>query len=380
MAELSRRIKQAFVGLSLFGACFSLGTMPVRAAQVAGDKGTVYAEMVAVEQMCSFLGSPALLSLADLKALDPGAYDLSFREFSSSMDMWLTAKNKSVGADHPDTIFASDQTQSDITTRFNLCFGLHSADKNLINVLKVVFDEGMPPPDLWFKQINLGRAVDISTVVFIAAMQDGNEYLKRYLEGTAGLLASRVATARQNRAAQQSAASNEEGESDEDPGDDLDSVLGGGPAYAQYTCEITESALYGVPDFNGPGKSVTAEISVKGDGNAIINGKGIKAAKVFPASAGSDEPFNSVVYRAIDVKNALFSTEGLGPGLINPSQDELQAFEQMKGIMQGMSDSLFGGRTRILGISLANDTVVFGDLKPGANFVNRSTPNCTRTR
>ncbi|TRD03779.1 hypothetical protein FJV76_14155 [Mesorhizobium sp. WSM4303] len=373
------RGRRRVAAVTLAGVLSVAEMQPVRAAQVVEDDGTVYAEMVNVEQVCSFLGSPALSSLADLKPLNREAYDLSFREFSSSMDLWLTTKIKSMGIADQSTVFASDQTQSDISSRFNICFGLHSADQKLLKVLGIVFNEEMHPPSLWFRQINLGRPVELSTVVFIASMKDGNEYLNKYLQTTASLIANRVATARESQAAPQSATPNGNGDP-EDPGDDLDSVFGGAPAFAQYTCEVTAAAVYGVPNFNGASKEVTAEISVQSNGNAIINGKPVKPAKVFPAPSGTDLPFSGVVYGVLDVKNALFSTEGLGPGLLNPSQDELQALEQLKGIVQGTTDSLLAGRTRYLGISLANDTIFLGDVTPDGNLVNRSMPNCTRTR
>ncbi|MES0058390.1 hypothetical protein [Mesorhizobium sp. M0041] len=163
-------------------------------------------------------------------------------------------------------------------------------------------------------------------------------------------------------------------------GDTLESVIGGPPVYARYSCDITGSQVFGVPNFNGEDKAVTAEIGVQIDGTAIINGKLVRPAIVIPADSGVDLPFSGVVYKALDVKHALFATEGLGTGLLNPSQDELQAFEQLKGIVEGTTDSLLAGRPRYLAISLAKDTVVLGDVTADGVLLNRKTPRCIRTR
>ncbi|MER9910884.1 hypothetical protein NKJ71_09565 [Mesorhizobium sp. M0050] len=162
-------------------------------------------------------------------------------------------------------------------------------------------------------------------------------------------------------------------------GETLGPVIGGPPVYARYSCDITGAEFLGVPNFNGEDKAVTAEIGVQSDGIAIINGKLIRPAGVIPAEAGMDLPFSGLIYKALDVKQAVFSTEGLGPGLLNPSQDELQAFEQLKGIVQGTTDSLLAGRSRYLAISLVKDTVLLGDVTPNG-LLNRKTPRCIRTR
>ncbi|RWP18016.1 MAG: hypothetical protein EOR01_23640 [Mesorhizobium sp.] len=114
-------------------------------------------------------------------------------------------------------------------------------------------------------------------------------------------------------------------------GDALDSIMGGPPVYVQFTCEITGTEVLGVPNFGGKDKVVTAEIGVRRDGTAIINGKLVQPAKVFPATAGADLPFNGVVYRALDVKSALFSTEGSRAGSAQSESGRASIVRDVKG-------------------------------------------------
>ncbi|MER8646820.1 hypothetical protein [Mesorhizobium sp. M1252] len=321
-------------------------------------------------------------ALAELRALDREVYNQSFREFSATMSVWLVMKTKSVGLDDGYAAFPSADTRHELSDRFNLCFGLHSNDTQFLNVLKLVFDNRDFPPTLGFLRPYFGPPeIDLEALVFMSSMEDGSVYLSNYLQSTKDLITSRVETARQSQAAQSSAAPKGDDQSpDDDSAGALESVMGGQPVYVQYACEISLAEVLGVANPNGEEKIVAAEIGVKSDGTAIINGKLVQPVSVFPAPAGTDMPFNGVVFAALDVKQALFSNKGLGTGLLNPSQDELQDFEKLTGMADGLTDSLLDGRTRYLAISLANSTIFLTDVSPDDRLVNRNTPHCSRSK
>ncbi|MER9483446.1 hypothetical protein NKI74_29605 [Mesorhizobium sp. M0494] len=381
IADLGRRFGRSLADMLKAGIFLMAGIGPVSAEEVIEEHGKVYAKMASVEQVCSFLASPTMSALADLRALDREVYDQSFREFSATMNLWLVMKTKSAGLDDGFAAFPSADTRHELSDRFNLCFGLNSNDTQFLNVLKIVFDNRDFPPSLGFLRPYFGAPeIDLEALVFMASMEDGATYLSNYLKNTEGLITSRVETARQSQAAQSSAAPTGADQSPDGSSDALESVMGGQPVYVQYACEISLAEVLGVPDLSGDGKVAAAEIGVKSDGSAIINGKLIQPANVFPAPAGTDMPFNGVVYGALDIKNALFSNKGLGTGLLNPSQDELQDFQKLTGMADGLTDSLLNGRTRYLAISLANSTIFLTDVTPDGKLVNRNTPRCSRSQ
>ncbi|MER9163606.1 hypothetical protein [Mesorhizobium sp. M0715] len=340
------------------------------AAQIIDDKGAVYGEMSATEQICEFVKSPALTALAELGAFDPKGQSQLVGEISQTLNAFLSKKVQEIGEPDRLAISPSSATVSMIESRFALCLNSGIEEQVAVSLLEKLFRK-TPYSGTDLGQIFLGEnPVRLATVIYISAMSDGRAFIENNLKELEPRVSAALSAAK---------ASNNFGGSDQ-AGDDLDSVMGGPPVYVQYTCEISGSEVLGVPNINGRDKIVTAEIGVKRDGTAIINGKLVHPAQLVPANAGTDLPFNGVVYGALDVKNALFSTGGLGPGLLNPSQQELQDFEKLKGMVDGVTNSLLEGRTRYLGISLANNTIFLTDVTSDGKLVNRNAPNCSKTQ
>ncbi|MER8460430.1 hypothetical protein NKJ93_30800 [Mesorhizobium sp. M0028] len=360
-----------FARIGLVALSLSLwAVIHASAAQIKDEEGTVYGDITSADQICDFMESPVLTSLPELSALDPVRQREFVSEISQTLNSFLLKKVQEVGQAGRLTISLSHETKAAIGGRVAQCMQSNSATDQTVAAIDNLFRKA-PFSGFDFTQIFLSEdPARLATLFFVAANAEGHELIRVSLKELEQRMGAALSAARVARDSQPSNQSDNA----------LESAIGGQPAYAQYTCEMTGAAVYGVPNFNGSDKAVTAEITIESDGNAVINGKLVKPAKVFSAPSGTDLPFSGVVYGALDVKNALFSTEGLGTGLLNPSQDELQAFEQLKGIVQGTTDSLLARRARYLAISLANDTIFLGDVTPDGNFVNRNTPQCIRTR
>lgn len=102
--------------------------------------------------------------------------------------------------------------------------------------------------------------------------------------------------------------------------------------FAEFTCTLPNSLITGAPLFNGRDVINTVSIAIDVEGNANINGTPVKAQGVKP-STQTQEPI-AVYYKAVDVLLAVRSIP-TNPGLINPTEDELEGFKAIQGFMRG---------------------------------------------